>query len=60
MVAVISDTEKFNMTEEELRKLIAGEIKKANHKMPAYKYVKEFEIQEKEFAKTTTHKIKRC
>lgn len=54
------DTEKFNMTEEELRKLIAGEIKKANHKMPAYKYVKEFEIQEKEFAKTTTHKIKRC
>jgi long-chain acyl-CoA synthetase len=48
------------MTEEELRKLIGEEVKKANHKMPSYKYVKEFEIQEKEFTKTTTHKIKRC
>ena len=50
----------FNMSEEELRKLIELEVKKANRKMPSYKYVKEFEIQEKEFNKTTTHKIKRC
>lgn len=58
--AIRRDTEQFNMSEEELRKVIETEVKKANRKMPSYKYVKEFEIQEKEFTKTTTHKIKRC
>lgn len=58
--AIRRDTEKFNINEEDLRKLIDNEVRKANHKMPSYKYVKEFEIQEKEFNKTTTHKIKRC
>lgn len=52
-------TGKFNLSSDEIRKMIGEEVKKANRKMPSYKAVKQFEIQETEFAKTTTHKIKR-
>lgn len=58
--AIRRDTQKFSLDEKELRKLLETEVKKANRKMPSYKYVKDFEIQEKEFNKTTTNKIKRC
>ena len=48
-----------NIDDEEVQKLIAQEVKKANKQMPTYKYVKKFEIQKQELLKTTTHKIKR-
>lgn len=54
-----NSTGKFNLSAEEIRKMIGDEVKKANRKMPTYKAVKQFDIQETELAKTTTHKIKR-
>ena len=54
-----NSTGTFNLSADEIRKMIAEQVKKANRKMPTYKAVKQFEIQETEFAKTTTHKIKR-
>lgn len=48
-----------NPSQEEIYKLIKSEIKQANHNMPLYKRVQDFTIREKEFAKTTTKKIKR-
>ncbi|MBE5812727.1 MAG: long-chain fatty acid--CoA ligase [Clostridiales bacterium] len=44
---------------EEIHKLIGAEIKKYNKLMPTYKYVKDFELRDTEFEKTTTRKIKR-
>ena len=44
---------------EEIHKLIGTEIKKYNKLMPTYKYVKDFELRDTEFEKTTTRKIKR-
>jgi len=54
-----NSTGKFNLGADEIRKMIGEEVKKANRKMPTYKAVKQFDVQETEFAKTTTHKIKR-
>lgn len=51
--------EKSEVSAEEIHKLISTEIKKYNKLMPTYKYVKEFELRDSEFEKTTTHKIKR-
>jgi len=52
-------TGKKELTDNELHKIIEGEVKKCNKKMPTYKYVKSFEIRKEELEKTTTHKIKR-
>ncbi len=50
----------FGTTEEEkLKELIWQEVKKVNKTMPAYKYVREISITDKELIKTTTQKIKR-
>jgi len=57
--AIREHTNKSNIDDEEVEKLIAQEVKKANKQMPTYKYVKKFEIQKQELLKTTTHKIKR-
>jgi len=46
-------------TEEQLKKLLDGEIKAVNEQMPAYKRVTDFDIRQTEFVKTTTRKIKR-
>ena len=48
-----------NITSEEIYKQISLEVKKYNKMMPTYKYVKEFELRDTEFEKTTTRKIKR-
>ena len=48
-----------NISSEEIHKLIGSEIKKYNKSMPTYKYVKDFELRDTEFEKTTTRKIKR-
>ena len=45
--------------EEQLREQIWQEIKKVNKTMPAYKYIREISITDKELIKTTTQKIKR-
>ena len=45
--------------EEDLKELLAKEIKTANEQMPSYKNVTDFDIRDTEFVKTTTKKIKR-
>ncbi len=45
--------------QEELYKLIKGEVAKANKKLSSYKKIRRFDIREGEFEKTTTKKIKR-
>lgn len=49
----------FGTLEEKLKELIWQEVKKVNKTMPAYKYVREISITDKELIKTTTQKIKR-
>lgn len=45
--------------EDELKELIWREIKQVNKTMPAYKYIREITITDKDLIKTTTQKIKR-
>ena len=45
--------------EEELKDVLWKEVKKVNKTMPAYKYIREISITDKELIKTTTQKIKR-
>lgn len=45
--------------EEKLKELIWQKVKKVNKTMPAYKYIREIVITDKELIKTTTRKIKR-
>ena len=46
-------------SEEEIKDVIWQEIKKVNKTMPAYKYIREIVVTDKELIKTTTQKIKR-
>ena len=49
-----------NITEKELHDKIWNDIKEnVNHKMPAYKYIREIIVTEKPLIKTTTQKVKR-
>ena len=43
----------------ELKNILWQEVKKVNKTMPAYKYIREITITDKELIKTTTQKIKR-
>ena len=45
--------------ENELKEVIWQEIKKINKTMPAYKYIREISLTQKELIKTTTQKVKR-
>ncbi len=45
--------------EDEIKEIIWNEVKKINKQMPAYKYVRDIIVTEKELIKTTTQKIKR-
>lgn len=47
------------INEEELYKILLDEIKTINKTMPAYKYVRDIILTDKELIKTTTQKIKR-
>ena len=50
----------YGTTEEEkLKEIIWQEVKKVNKTMPAYKYIREITITDKDLIKTTTQKIKR-
>ncbi len=58
--SVISEeTGNVNVTPEEIEKAVKKAIRNVNDQVVAYKAIKDFEIMEKEFAKTTTAKIKR-
>ncbi len=46
-------------TTADIKTLVNDEIKKYTKNLPAYKKIKKFRIQQEEFAKTTTRKIKR-
>ena len=50
---------KEELSLEEIRDVIDKEVRKVNKLMPSYKVVRDFEIRENEFEKTTTKKIKR-
>ena len=50
---------KDNVSYEEIFGIINKEVKNVNKNMSSYKSIKSFSIQEEEFAKTTTRKIKR-
>ena len=52
--------ETYNVNnEEETKEAIWNEIKKINKQMPAYKYIREIIVTDKDLIKTTTQKIKR-
>ncbi|MFH0734457.1 MAG: AMP-binding protein [bacterium] len=59
--AVIQAAEKANIqiTSLFIDEIIKKEIKIANDELPSYKQIKKYHIQEQEFEKTTTQKIKR-
>jgi long-chain acyl-CoA synthetase len=44
---------------EVVRRLIADEVRKVNHSLATYKYIKSFTLRDTEFEKTTSKKIKR-
>ena len=48
-----------NLTEEQIKNIIWEKIKEVNKKLESYKAVKNLEIKNDEFEKTTTMKIKR-
>ena len=52
--------ELYNLeNEEQIKDFIWKEVKKVNKTMPAYKYVRDIIVTDKELIKTTTQKIKR-
>ncbi len=55
----IKETQKKELTDEEIYDLIWKKIKEINHKLTSYKAIKNLEIKNDEFVKTTTMKIKR-
>lgn len=48
-----------SLSNKEIYNLIKKEVKEVNKKLVIYKYIRDFNIRENEFAKTTTKKIKR-
>lgn len=48
-----------DITEERIKSMVDEEIRKVNHTIPLYKHIRQFNIREEEFQKTTTKKIKR-
>jgi len=54
-----SETKGVQITPELIHDVIAGEIKRVNRELPAYKQIKKFDVRDQEFPKTTTQKIKR-
>ena len=46
--------------EEKIKEKIWQEVKKVNKQMPAYKYIRDIIITDKELIKTTTQKVKRA
>jgi len=59
MEAIQAESGDHQPTSEEVYELIRKEVKAVNKGLVIYKYIKDFNIREEEFAKTTTKKIKR-
>lgn len=57
--AISAETGNVNVTPEEIQKAVKKAVRNVNEQVVAYKAIKDIEIMEKEFAKTTTAKIKR-
>ncbi len=57
--AISAETGNVNVTPEEIQKAVKKAVRNVNAQVVAYKAIKDIEIMEKEFAKTTTAKIKR-
>ncbi len=55
----VSERDNIQISPEFINKIIKEEIDKANRQLASHKRIKKFYIQEKEFEKTTTQKIKR-
>lgn len=55
----LSEAKGTKLTERLIQSVISEEVKKINKQLSGYKQIKKFYIQEKEFEKTTTQKIKR-
>lgn len=47
------------LTGEPVRQLIGEEVRKVNHSLTTYKYIRQFTLRDTEFEKTTSKKIKR-
>lgn len=63
---IVPDMEKIQeeftdkpLSPEEIRELIHKEVKEVNKSLVTYKYIKDFNLREEEFEKTTSKKIKR-
>lgn len=48
-----------NITNKDMYSVVFAEVKRVNRMMPSYKEIKEIEIKENDFAKTTNFKIRR-
>jgi long-chain acyl-CoA synthetase len=48
-----------DVTSDPVKKLMAEEVRKVNHMLTTYKYIKSFKLRPDEFEKTTSKKIKR-
>lgn len=59
MEAILADFGDGQPTSEEVYNIIHKEVKTVNKSLVIYKYIKDFNIREEEFAKTTSKKIKR-
>lgn len=57
--AISADYGNRNIGEREISKAVSDAVKAVNAQVVSYKSIKRFEIMDKEFAKTTTSKIKR-
>lgn len=57
--AISAETGNINVSHEEIEKAVKKAVRNVNSQVVGYKAIKETEIMEKEFAKTTTAKIKR-
>ncbi len=59
MEKITEETGETDANSEAVRQLIADVVKKVNHSLTTYKYIKSFTIRDTEFEKTTSKKIKR-
>jgi len=54
-----AEKNKIEISEELINNIITEEVEKINKELPIYKRVVNFDVQDEELQKTTTHKIKR-
>ncbi|MGI6325995.1 MAG: AMP-dependent synthetase/ligase [Saccharofermentanales bacterium] len=59
MEKITEETGETDPLSEAVRSLIGTEVRRVNHSLVTYKYIKRFTLRETEFEKTTSRKIKR-